>query len=159
MKKKLIIFFLIVTNSGYAHDIKMAVFEIVQNEHGFQMSITLDKEDFLRTLSSLYGAGPDNLRGLQGRVWQYFDSHLMITINDQCTSLTINTIQHGKENIVLNCSLNLPVGRVEEVRIENYCMIDQIDKHENIMRLKLSDRDRSFRLNRDRVSTTAKYDI
>ena len=153
-KKKILVFFLLLTGPGFSHDIKLAIFEMSQGKEGLQLNIVVDKEDFLRTLSSNYG---DKRYDLPYLASQYFDSHLIIRVNDQCATFTIATVEQNRYNIVLAGSLNMTVDWIEEVQVENYCMIDEIDRHENIVRLKLNNSERSFRLNRHRVITGAKY--
>ena len=156
-KKKILVLFLLLTSPGFSHDIKMAIFEVSQGKSGLQLDIVLDKEDFLKTLSSNYGDNRYDPKDLQYLASQYFDSHLIIRINDQCTKFTVAAMEQNRYTITLSGSLNMKVDGVEKVQIENYCMIDEIDRHENIVRLKLNNSDRSFRLNSHRVLTAANY--
>lgn len=141
---------------GYSHDIKLAVFEVFEAESGLEMNVTLDKEDFLSSLESEFGIRPtsDNLQKL---AFEYLDSKVSIKVNGECTSFAILEIVFSNLNIHLKGSLNIQIAAIEEIHMTNSCMVDLIEDHDNIMKLKLNNKTRSFRLNRSRTSTTATY--
>lgn len=143
-------------NFGFNHDIKIAVFEIYQGKSGLEMTISVDKDDFLKVLENEFTLGltSENLGEL---AFDYLDSKIAIEVNGVCTSFTIHEVEFGNLNIHLKGSLNTQVTKVKEVRMTNTCMIDLFENHDNIMKLKLNDRTRSFRLNSKRTSTIATY--
>lgn len=155
MKKLLNILLLTICFFGYGHDIKMAIFEIYEGESSLEMSISLDKEDFLATLSTeFHELTSENLELL---AFQYLDSKIAININGECTTFTIDEVEFSDLNIHIRGSLNIQINEVKEVQMTNTCMIELFKDHDNIMKLKLNDRTRSFRLNQNRTSTIATY--
>lgn len=135
----------------------MAIFEISQNRHDLNMTVSVDKEDFLQTLLNEF---PDEYSSLKlpELALEYLKSKVYINVNGECASFEIEEVKYGDLNILIKGSLNLSVEHVKEVTIRNTCMIDLFEGHDNIIKLKLNDLNRSFRLNQDRVSTVAKYE-
>ena len=156
MKKLFTTLLLITIHFGYGHDIKMAIFEIYQGKSGLKITISVDKDDFLKALATEFPTGltSENLGEL---AFDYLASKIAIEINDECTSLALHEIEFDNLNTYLRGSLNTQVCKIEEVRMTNTCMIDLFEDHDNIMKLKLNDRTRSFRLNSRRTSTVAHY--
>ncbi len=159
MRKILLISLLFASAFGYGHDIKMAVFEVSRNEQGLQMTISVDKDNFLEILSIQYAVSRHELENLKKWAWQYIDSHLLLTVNNTCTSFIIDTFEYGEQNIVITGKLDFVTDQIQEVQIENYCLVDVFTDHENIMKLKLNGSERSFRLNKDRTATMVEYGI
>ena len=141
---------------GFNHDIKMAIFEIYQGKSGLEMTISVDKEDFLKALAAESPSGITS-ENLGGMAFDYLVSKIAIEVNGECALLALHEIEFSNLNIHLRGKLNTQVCKVEEVRMTNTCMIDLFEDHDNIMKLKLNDRTRSFRLNSKRTTTVATY--
>ncbi|MEP0984643.1 DUF6702 family protein [Ekhidna sp.] len=141
---------------GFGHDIKMAMFEIYEGKSGLEMTVTVDKEDFYSALSEEF---PTKIQEHEIRdlAFEYLESRVSIKVNGACTSFSIHEIESGDLNIHLKGSLNLEVDNVQKVTISNTCMIDLFEDHDNIVKLRLNDRNRSFRMHRNRTSTEAIY--
>lgn len=148
--------FLLSMNFGFGHDLKMAIFEIYEGKTGLEISISIDREVFLQTLKA--DCSETMLQNeFEDAAWEYLDSHMKIFVNDQFGSFHIEEIEYGRQNMIITGSLNVSVKEVREVRMTNTCLVDSIDGHDNIMKLNLGGRLRSFRLNEKRTATTAKY--
>ncbi|MEQ6167212.1 MULTISPECIES: DUF6702 family protein [unclassified Ekhidna] len=156
MKSVFSILLWLLLHFGYSHDIKMAIFEIYAGKSGLEMMVSLDREDFLSTLSQEFGSEITS-ENLEAHAFEYLQCKIAIQVNGECTSFTINKIKLSDFNIHLQGSLNISVSEVTEIRMTNTCMVDLIPDQDNIMKLKLNDRIRSFRLNSNRTSTTAIY--
>lgn len=149
-------FFIALILAGPVHDIKMAIFEIYETDSGLAMTVSVDREDFYETLAREFPVKVKTHK-IEDLAFLYLDSKTAITVNGECTSFEIHEIEFGELNIHLTGSLNLKVDDVKEIRVTNTCMIEIFEGHDNIMKLKLNDRIRSFRLNSKRTSTIAKY--
>ena len=155
--KRIVSFILLFTFFiGYAHDIRMAVFEIIKVEKGLEMHVSVDRYDFFQTLESEYPAAFDT-ENLEQITLDYLQSKVAIEIDGKCSDFEIEEIEYYKQNILIKGSLNLDIDEINEVKMTNTCMIDSIEGHDNIMKLKLNDRTRSFRLNSERTSSIASY--
>ena len=147
---------IILSYFGYGHDIKMAIFEIYEGNAGLEMKISIDKDDFLKTLAQEFPTTFSNNK-ITDHAHTYFGSHVTITVNGKCTSFKIKEVRFSETNIHLTGTLNLQVDEVREVRVTNTCMVDLYKDHDNIIKLRLNEKNRSFRLNKDRTSTVATY--
>lgn len=156
MKNALSLALLTIASLGYGHDIKMAIFEISANGPELSMTVAIDKEDFLEIMQEEFPEAFAH-RELKELASQYLDSKLSVEINGYCTSIHLHEIEYGALNIQLKGALAVPNAPIEEIQVTNRFMIDRVKDHDNIMRFKLNGKNRSFRLNSDRVSTIATY--
>ncbi len=156
MKKILSLFLILILSSGFSHDIRMAIFEISDSSEGLTMRVSLDRTDFLNTLKNEFPIKftSENINQL---MWLYIRDRVHIEVNKNETAFQISEIEYGDNNIYLKGPLNLKIDDIKEVRLTNTCMVDVIKGHDNIMKLKLNDRTRSFRLNEKRTTTLAAY--
>lgn len=159
MKVSVLILILVIGYDGYSHDIKMAVFEISRGESdkGLAISISVDKEDFLKTLFISSGMRLSTKENLKKEAQLYLESNLTIRVNGLCTSLIVTSVDYDNDNIQLEGVFEVSAHIISEVQVENYCLLDVVDDQENIVHLNLNDRQRSFRSNKNRVRTVATY--
>lgn len=159
MKRILTIVFLLSLNFGFGHDLRMAIFEISEGENGLELSVSIDRDGFMTTLQENCNESLIH-HEFEDAVWEYLDSHMKIYVNDKLGKLDVGSIELGDQNIFINGALNVPdeiIGEIREIRMTNSCLVETIEGHDNLMKLKINDRQRSFRLNKDRISTTATY--
>lgn len=156
MMKILGLLFALAFYGSFSHDIRMAVFEIYAGSDGLEMRVSADRYNFIQTLKTEFPHSfcADQMEQIS---MQYLESKLTIEIDGECSSFEITSIQYSDENIFIKGSLNLKLNEVRQVKMTNTCMIDLLPGHDNIMKLKLNDRIRSFRLNSKRISTVALY--
>ncbi|MEP1035494.1 DUF6702 family protein [Ekhidna sp.] len=156
MKRLLSVTLILLFGTLYGHDIRMAIFEIYEGDCGLVMNVSADRYYFSQTLKNEF---PSRFKDehFEQITWEYLQDKVAIEIDGNCTAFEINEIEYSEENIFIRGKLNLILDDVKEVKMTNTCMIDFIDGHDNIMKLKLNDRTRSFRLNSKRTSTTASY--
>lgn len=141
---------------SYCHDIRMAVFEIYDGPSGIEMQISADRHNFIQTLKAEFS--DSFCEEMLGQITtEYLQSRLAIEIDGNCTTFEVFGIEYSDENIFIKGTLNLNLKTIQEVKMINTFMIDIIKGHDNIMKLKLNDRSRSFRLNSKRTSTVAFY--
>lgn len=142
--------------SGYCHDIRMAIFEVFEGDAGLEMTVSLDRNCFTQIIQKecLTAYNSEDFKLLTS---EYLRSKVLIEIDSRCTSFEVFQIEFSEENIFVKGSLNLKTEKIKEVKLTNTCMIDFIEDHDNIMKLKLNDRTRSFRLNSKRTTTVASY--
>ncbi|MEO9872872.1 DUF6702 family protein [Ekhidna sp.] len=155
MKKIFSLLLVGISSISYSHDIRMAIFEITENDSGLQMNISVDRYYFYESLKNEFE--DHATRDFENMAWEYLQSRVAIEVDGNCTAFEITEIEYGEENIYLKGSLNLQLEDIKEVKMTNTCMVDLVEGHDNIMKLKLNDRTRSFRLNSKRTSTIASY--
>jgi len=139
------------------HDFKLAIFEIYQEGTAIKLNITLDKEDFFKAVyeDAAFQAAE---KLIEGKACGYFDENLTITIDKHCTNFSITSIQVDEMNIRFSGFLGKESGSIKEINIINTCLVEDFSNHDNIMKLKINGKSRSFRLNQQRTSTTAIYE-
>lgn len=147
---------LFISGLGFCHDIKMAVFEIFQGPAGLQMNISADRLYFNEILKREF---PETFpeRKFEQMARDYIQDRVEIFINDECTSYEFEEVTYDNDNVYFKGPLGFKTERISEVTMINTFMIDVIKGHDNLMRLDLNDRKRSFRLNVDRTRTIAEY--
>ncbi|MEL6556689.1 MAG: DUF6702 family protein [Bacteroidota bacterium] len=153
----LITLFLQLTTVGYGHDIRLAIFELSQSENsnGLQLSISFDKEDLGNSIRHQYPS--TNGSDFNELIVAYLNENFKLTINDQCLTLQIGSIEEENDFIRLKAAINEPVESVSKIRVFNTCLIDYTEGHSNIFKCKLNGKHRSFRLTESRISTEFEY--
>ena len=155
MRRLLIIFLIPLVNFGFGHDIRMAIFEISERNEGLTLKVSMDKDDFYASLEKEFSSlSADNIEELS---WIYLTKNLDIEVNETRVLFKTGEITFDTYNIHLTTTLNPKISRITKVKMTNTCLIDSIEGHDNIMKLKLNSRVRSFRLNKKRTSTIASY--
>ena len=138
-------------------DIKLAIFEIFQDGAAIKLNITLDKEDFLKAVGE-NDFNPHNSKLTEGKAFGYFDENLAITIDKQCTNFSITNIEFDEMTILFSGFLEKESSSIKEIAITNTCLINSFSNYDNIMKLEVNGKSRSFRLNQNRISTSAIYE-
>lgn len=153
----LITLFLQLTTVGYGHDIRLAIFELSQskNSNDLQLSISFDKEDLKNSIRHQYTAASED--DFNKKLVEYLNENFKLTINDQCLTLTVGSIEEENDFIRLKAEINEPVESVSKIRVFNTCLIDYTEGHSNIFKCKLNGKLRSFRLTESRISTEFEY--
>ncbi len=156
MKKGIGLLLFFFFHSGHCHDIRIAVFEIFEGSTGLEMRISADRHNFIQTLKTEFQ--DSYCEEMFGKITaEYLLNKMAIEVDGHCTSFEVFGIEYSDENIFIQGTLNLNLKSIYEVKMTNTFMIDIIKGHDNIMKLKLNDRSRSFRLNSKRTSTVALY--
>ena len=156
MRRLLIIFLIPLINFGFGHDIRMAIFEISESSEGLTLKISIDKNDFYASLEKEFGS-TFTANKLEELSWIYLSKKLDIEINEIKVFFDSGETTIDTYNIHMTTTLNPKIDQVTEIKMTNTCLIDSIEGHDNIMKLKLNNRVRSFRLNKKRTSTIASY--
>ena len=157
MKKIFILFLIPLVNFAFGHDIRMAIFEISENTTGLTIDISLDRADFLACLEKefLSEFSEENMKELS---WTYLRRKLKIEIDEIEIAYDNEELTMNRNIIHLSANLKFNNHSIKQVKLTNTCFVDIIEGHDNIMKLKLNDRLRSFRLNKKRTSTIASYE-
>ena len=113
------------------------------------------KLDFLHILQTEYlDFCADNLNL---SILKYLECRLTIEIDGVIPSFDLIKVEFSPENMLIKGTFNQKFADIKQVKMTNTFLIEEIPGHDNIMKLKLNDRTRSFRLNSKRTSTMAIY--
>lgn len=120
-----------------------------------QMSVTADRFYLSECVRKTY---PLSNESFQTLLQDYLGFTVEIDIDGECTSFEIREVTYGAENMLITVDLDQNAKEISEVKLTNSFMTELVEGHENIMKLNVNDRIRSFRLNEQRTKTIASYD-
>lgn len=144
-----------ILSPGYGHDLKLAIFEISETDRGYEMFVSADRLFLLECIHSAYPSSNDSYENL---LLDYLQCTVGVYINGEHAAFKLKEVEYGNDNIVLLVQLTTQLQHISEIQLQNSFMTERIDGHENIMKLRINDRMRSFRLNKSRTTTIANYD-
>ena len=158
MKYFILIVLLVANSFGYGHDIRMAIFEISKQDNGYILEVSMDRDDFEKSIFSTY---PTYKKTKESQVKEqfiadYLQSNFQLHINSRCQEMSVKSIDYDDENIRIVLALTYK-GKVKQVEVLNTCLIDYTPGHRNIFKANLNDRVRTFNLNEKRISTSFVY--
>ncbi len=136
-----------------AHDLRVARFRITATSTGYEFNVNFDREDILEEIYSSQKYQSEVIDQITG----YIGNHVTITIDDEVVAYELTKIEYTEENILLKGKLLSGLREIKKIDVSNTCLVNRIDGHLNIMEFFLNDRERFFRLDKDRISTTVTY--
>lgn len=153
MKKLAIILFLLTTTQSQAHDFKLARFDIKKEQGKSLLVVRLDRENLLEAMK------PDcaNFNELGNCFEAYLRKHFAIEINDEKVKFMHLSHEFESDMIELTFALDHSLEDVQSIGVYNDALIEKYSEQENILGIHLNGRMRSFRMNKDRIRTIAKY--
>jgi len=139
-----------------AHELNFGLFELFEKEQSYYMEIRLDKANMAQAVA--------NHTEVTSGDWncslsQYLDANIDLVINGFHVPLEFEDFTYLDDVIVVMVKLNLPLQEILEIEINNSVLLETIDNQTNIIKTSFHEKRRSFRLNKDRVFTTIKYQI
>lgn len=155
MKRKLLGLLLIIQGftQVYAHELNFGLFAIFEKEQAYFMEIRLDKVNLLEAIGNTGTTAEDWNCSLS----QYLDAKMELAINGFIAPMEFEEFTYLDDVIVVIVKLNLPNQTIFEIEINNSVLLETIENQTNIIKVSFHDKKRSFRLNKDRISTTIKY--
>ena len=158
MKQLILILILCLAGPGFGHDIRMAIFEISQQEGRYVLEVSLDKADLKKSLLTTYPLlrKSDDLDHKEHSIKDYLLNNFQLRINDECQEMTVEKIEYDKEFVRISIALPYE-GPIKDIVVFNTCLIDYNPGHMNIFKAKLNDKVRTFNLNGERISTSFSY--
>ncbi|OJJ21628.1 hypothetical protein BKI52_14040 [marine bacterium AO1-C] len=145
----------------YAHNFKVAYFDIGQSTYGdYYLKVSFDRQDIVEILQKdfrhLTKDGYD-VKEMNDCVIEYLYKHLELKFNQQQTGWIFIDFEANTEYFKYLFYLKTKVPKVKEIQVKNDCLIYDLDKHRNLIRIDLNGRDRLFQLSRKRKKTTISY--
>lgn len=148
MKRVAILILFWSSSFASAHDIRAAYFEISKKSDSYSLLVRFDRDDILREL----GAFGD----LNQAFAQYISGHLSLLFDGEQVDWVVNEVQIQDLFILVECEIPYD-SEVKTINVWNTSLIDSIEGHDNVMVLKLHEKNRSFRLNKKRQKTVIRY--
>ncbi|UII33454.1 hypothetical protein LVD17_06410 [Fulvivirga ulvae] len=159
MKYLLSILFVLFSCVGYGHDIRMAIFEISEDNKNYTLDISFDKKDLERSLITAYPellTVKDNMTR-ESYIKDYLESNFQLAINNKCIAPNIEAVTYEDEYVRIHATLPIKWQSVETINVFNTCLLDYNEGHSNIIKVRLNKRTRTFRLSAERITTVVDY--
>ncbi len=135
------------------HDLRVARFRITATPTGYDFDVNFDREDILNEIYSTQKYEPEVI----DQISKYIESNVSIVIDDAEVAYELTEIKYTEENILLHGKLISDLREIKKIDVKNTCLIERIEGHLNIMEFFLNDKERFFRLDKDRIRTTVTY--
>ena len=135
------------------HDLRVARFRITATSTGYNFNVNFDREDILKEIYSTQKYQKEVI----DQITQYIEKHVTIHIDDESINYELTEIEYTEENILLRGKLISDLRAIKKIDVSNTCLIEKIEGHLNIMEFFLNDKERFFRLDKDRIRTTVTY--
>lgn len=144
----------LVSSEAFAeHDLRVARFRITATATGYDFNINFDREDILEEIYSVEKYESEVI----DQISTYIKQHVSISIDEEAVAYELTVVEYTEENILLHGKLLYESRDIRKIDVQNTCLINRIDGHLNIMEFFLSDRERFFRLYKDRIAASVTY--
>lgn len=158
-KEGLILFILAYSSMAFMHDLQLGVFDFYKDDNTLRLDMRLDKEDLVRAVQIRYpylDLATDS-SAFKSCIEEYILENLSIKVNEQQTQIAFYSQQYKKDVISIFANISPSVSSVDNIYIKNTILLDLVEDQANIVTARLYDKERSFRLHKDRISTTIAY--
>lgn len=159
MKPKILWLFVIllsiVAPSAYGHELNFGIFDLYEDGDAFYMEIRLDKDYTLEALE--VSNEVKSVDSFTCELTAYIDENLSLSINELNATWEYVDFSSNDEVIVIKAKMNVPHQSVSEIKVYNTVLLATVENQNNIIKVPFHQRNRSFRLNAKRTSTTIQY--
>lgn len=138
-----------------AHESKIALFELSQQDDQVVLSIRLDLEDLATSIGTPLSSVPPECSAIAET---YIYERVKININEKMLDICMLNQSQDGHYLKITASLGEVKGNIEKINIWNTCFIDSIAKHSNIIHARLNKKTRSFRMDKDRTFISISYE-
>jgi len=137
-------------SSTFFHDVAVAVFTVYESEGTLQLKVVIDRADLCKELS--IGESDLNVKSVQ----DYLDTYCHFIINESQVSILVDQINNDEDHLVVEAILEKAPKNYQTISVSNSCLLS-ISNHSNIVRFKLNDTQRDFRMHKGRTTIELTY--
>ena len=148
MRAVLLILMMVTSLGLLSHDLKIALFEIREHEGSLVCQARVDRVEFLKSLGA-----PATEQALTA----YLEEHLALSFNGQLANLNVEDVRLSDLYVVFTANIETTDPKATTITMKNTLLVNELKGHENIVRIDLHDRVRSFRFKKDRPEITINY--
>lgn len=160
MKLKKLLFLLlgllILQRSAMAHELNFGLFVLFEKDQTYFMEIRLDRNNLVEAVGTQVGRTKEDWNCALS---QYMNEHMNLAINGIKASIEYREFSFLEDVIVIQAQLDIPHQIISEIKVENTILLETIESQTNIIKASFHEKKRSFRLNKDRISTIIKYEL
>lgn len=144
-----------------AHSFEMAYYDILESGKGYHLKISYDRDDIRKEITTKYPhilemSEATAAQELEHCLIDYVEKHVSFQFDNQEVKFIEWSFEYEQTLTQISIKLKTKSKKVKNITVINTCLI-QNKKHNNIIRSYLYDRDRHFRLTKDRQKTTIAY--
>ena len=147
---KVFLFIASLLASNFNHDVAIAVFTLYELEGTLQLKTVIDREDLSNEL--VIPESEINVKTLQ----KYLEVHCTIIINETPVTIEVNQIENDEDHIIVQSIMTGDFKSYKNIEVRNTCL-NTISNHSNIIRIKLNDTQRDFRMHEGRKKIELSY--
>ncbi|MEP2023935.1 MAG: DUF6702 family protein [Reichenbachiella sp.] len=150
----LILNVLVGVDSVKAHELNFGLFELFEQDQAYFMEIRLDKANLVEAVGNNAGKSKEDWNCALS---QYLNAHMSLSINEAIASFDYQAFTFLDDIIVVTAKLDVPLQEISTIKVDNTVLLETIENQTNIIKAAFHSKKRSFRLDKDRVSTIIKY--
>lgn len=149
----LLIAFLIVSSGviARAHEFKMGLFEINRDGNDLSLFVRLDRQNLLEAMTCA------DYNQVNECFQEYINQRIVLLINQQAVVPRFMNAEITEDFVEIDYFLTDEIASVQLVEFTNTCLVAEIEDQINLLRLNITDKTRTFRLDKDRMSTKITY--
>ena len=141
-----------------AHDISMAHFKVyTENDACLYIDIRFSQEDFKLAITENGKRSYTTHVERNDLIKTYLNTHFAITFNGQQQQLSVIQIQEEGHHFYIQLGVQGQPKQIDEVQLENTCLLAVEEKQINMIELHLNDKVRGFNMNKNRTAIIANY--
>lgn len=131
------------------HDIPMGIFSLTFEQEQIRMDIKLEVEDVEKAVAAHF-----KQKSTDRLVEKYILKHTSWSINDQPLTPELCSTEKQADHYLIKMDFVTPSLPLTTMTIVNECLLQEIDKHSNVIYIQQNGERRGFRLHKDRTQTT-----
>ncbi|MEP3390125.1 MAG: DUF6702 family protein [Reichenbachiella sp.] len=147
---------LILQRSAMAHELNFGLFDLFEKDQTYFMEIRLDRANLIKAVGTQVGRTKEDWNCALS---QYMNENMNLAINGIKASIEYREFSFLEDVIVIQAQLDIPHQIISEIKVENTILLETIESQTNIIKASFHEKKRSFRLNKDRISTIIKYEL
>ncbi|WP_109829686.1 hypothetical protein [Reichenbachiella versicolor] len=138
----------------YGHNAQIAVFDFFSSEHRLEFQAYLEVEDL-----AILWPNFDQLSKSQQEdlVTNYIQTNTKYYINHELQELCDISLRQNNGHLQITGVIFFPPRDILEMTFKNTCLISEISDHLNIVNFDIKDKERSFKMDRDRTSISIAF--
>lgn len=151
---RVLLIVLLIVGSGVtarAHEFKMGLFEINREGDELSLFVRLDRQNLLEAMTCA------DYNQVNTCFQEYIVQRIVLLINEQAVDPRFVNAEITEDFVEIDYFLTDEIASVQLVEFTNTCLVAEIEDQINLLRLNITDKTRTFRLDKDRMSTKITY--
>ncbi len=132
------------------HDIAMAKFDVIQNNETISLEVSFDRED----LESTFG---EHVEINEETVGNYLNKKTSWTFNNESPTIKVVSLSEDRLFYRVSCQFEGSYSNIKKIKVQNTCLLEQVDGHSNIVSFEVNGKYRMFRMHEGRQEIFVGY--